>query len=54
LLNESSSPGQTAQEEILSSAGFEFTINIGRKNQGYGMIKERGRRLSPERTGNQE
>jgi hypothetical protein len=46
--NESSSPGQTAQEKISSAAGLEFPMDTGRKDQGDSLPRGEGRGLPPE------
>ncbi len=39
--DESSSPGQTAQEKIFSAAGLEFPMDTGRKDQGDSLPRGR-------------
>jgi hypothetical protein len=46
--DESSAPGQTAQEKIFSAAGLEFPMNTGRKNQGDSLPRGEGGGLPPE------
>jgi len=46
--DESSAPGQTAQEKISSAAGLEFPMDTGRKDQGDSLPRGEGRGLPPE------
>ncbi len=47
-LDAGSASGQTAQEEIFSAAGLEFTMDIGRKDQGDSPLRGEGRGLPHE------
>ncbi len=49
--DESSTPGQTAQEEIFSAAGLEFPLDTGRKDQSDSLRRGEGRGLPPEQAG---
>ena len=46
--DESSAPGQTAQEKIFSAAGLEFPMDTGRKDQGDSLSRGESGGLPPE------
>jgi hypothetical protein len=48
LLDESSSPGQTAKLAGLSAAGFNFAMNVGGKNQGDSSLGDKGGSFAPD------